>query len=195
MSLCLSLINLMIERRKEIEENQRFIKGESTMNNDILFKEKDFMFSYRAAGVLIQNNKILLQRPKNDDYSFIGGHVSRFEFSEDALKREFMEELHAEIDIDSLFAVGETFWLWGKTPCHQIGLYYKVHLLGNDIPLDGSFWGHDGFDDHRIDMEFCWVPLDELKRGVKVYPLELIPHILSDKNETVHFVSNQINGG
>lgn len=165
------------------------------MGNDILFKSEDFIFSYRAAGVLIQNNKILLQRPKNDDYSFIGGHVSRFEFSEDTLKREFMEEIHAEISIDSLFAVGEVFWKWGKTACHQIGLYYKVHLLENDIPLDGSFWGHDGFDDHRIDMEFCWVPLDELKRGVKVHPLELVPHILCDKKETVHFVSNQINRG
>lgn len=80
----------------------------------------------------------------------------------------------------------------GKTPCHQIGLYYKIHLLGNVIPLEGSFWGYDEFDNRRVDLEFCWVPLDELRNGVKVYPLELIPHILSNKNEVVHFVSRQI---
>lgn len=162
------------------------------MNNDILFKSEDFIFSYRVAGLLIQNNKILLQKPKDDDYAFIGGHVSRFEFSEDTLKREFLEEIHAEIGIDGLFAVGEIFFPWGKTPCHQIGLYYKIHLLGNDIPLEGSFWGYDEFDNRRVDLEFCWVTLDELKNGLKVYPLELIPHILSNKNETVHFVSKQI---
>lgn len=164
----------------------------TSMNKDILFKSEDFIFSYRVAGLLIQNGKILLQKPKDDDYSLIGGHVARFEATEDTLKREFMEEIHADISVDNLFAVGETFWLWGKTPCHQIGLYYKVHLLGNDIPLEGSFWGHEGFDNQRYDMEYCWMPLDELKNGLKVYPLELIPHILSNKNETVHFVSRQI---
>lgn len=47
---------------------------------DILFKQDDFIFSYRVAGILVQNNKILMQKPKNDDgYSFIGGHVSSCE--------------------------------------------------------------------------------------------------------------------
>ena len=35
---------------------------------DILFKKEDFVFSYRVGGILIRNGKILLQRPKNDDY-------------------------------------------------------------------------------------------------------------------------------
>lgn len=162
------------------------------INKDILFKSEDFIFSYRVAGLPIQNGKILLQKPKDDDYALIGGHVSRFETTEEALKREFKEELNAEISVDSLFAVGETFWLWGKTPCHQIGLYYKVNMLGNDIPFEGSFFGYDGFDDKKIEMEFSWIPLEELKNGFKMYPLELIPHILSGNNEIVHFVSRQI---
>ena len=36
---------------------------------DILFKNDHFVFSYRVGGILIRNGKILLQRPKNDDYS------------------------------------------------------------------------------------------------------------------------------
>lgn len=162
------------------------------MNNDILYKSDDFIFSYRVAGLPIQNGKILLQKPIDDEYALIGGHVARFETTEEALKREFREELHTEIDVDSLFAVGETFWLWGKTPCHQIGLYYKVNILGNDIPFEGSFFGYDDFDNKIIDMEYSWFPLEELKRGLKMYPLELIPYILNNKNEIVHFVSRQI---
>ena len=34
---------------------------------DILFKNDDFVFSYRVGGILKHNGKILLQRPKNDD--------------------------------------------------------------------------------------------------------------------------------
>lgn len=42
---------------------------------DILFKNDDFVFSYRVGGILIHDGKILLQRPKNDDYAIIGGHM------------------------------------------------------------------------------------------------------------------------
>ena len=55
---------------------------------DILFKNDDFVFSYRVGGILIHNEKILLQRPKNDDYTIIGGHVAAMETSMETLKRE-----------------------------------------------------------------------------------------------------------
>lgn len=61
---------------------------------DILFKQDDFVFSYRVGGVLIRDGKILLQRPKGDDYAIIGGHVAAMETTEETLKREYMEELH-----------------------------------------------------------------------------------------------------
>ena len=34
--------------------------------------------------------------------------------------------------------------------------------------------------------------LEELRKDTKVYPLELIPYILEQRKETVHFVSRQI---
>lgn len=163
------------------------------MGRDILFKTEEFVFSYRVGGLLIKNDKILLQKPKNDDFAIIGGHVSCLETTAETLKREFEEELHAKIEIDSLLAVGEVFFPWGQKPCHQICLYYKVNLLNNqDIPLDGSFHGYDDLDHERIDLDFCWVSLEDLKKGLKVYPLELIPHILNDNSGIVHFVSKQI---
>lgn len=162
------------------------------MSKDILFETDEFIFSYRVGGLLIKNGKILLQKPKNDDFAIIGGHVKGFETATEALKREFEEETHAKIAIDSLLAVGEVFFPWGKKPCHQIGLYYKVHLLNDqDIPLDGSFHGYDDFGGERVDLDFCWVSLNDLKNGLKVYPLELIPYILNDNKETMHFISKE----
>lgn len=65
------------------------------MNKDILFKTNEFIFSYRVAGILIKDQKILLQKPKNDDgYSIPGGHVSFGEITSETLIREFREELN-----------------------------------------------------------------------------------------------------
>ena len=135
---------------------------------DILFKNDDFVFSYRVGGILKHNGKILLQRPKNDDYAIIGGHVAAMETSMETLKREFEEEIHAKIEVDN------------------------VHLVDDNIPLDGVFHGYDELDNERIDLDFCWVSLEDLKKGTKVYPLELIPYILESGKEIVHFVSKQI---
>ena len=93
----------------------------------------------------------------------------------ETLKREFEEEIHTKIEVDNLLAISEIYFPWGKRPCHQICLYYNVYLVDDGIPLD-----------------FCWVPLEDLKKGTKVYPLELIPYILEPGKEIVHFVSRQI---
>lgn len=163
------------------------------MKKDILFKTEDFVFSYRVGGILIHDGKILLQKPKDDDYAIIGGHLSSMETTKEAVMREFEEELHAKIEVDNLWAIGEIFFPWGNRPCHQVCFYYKVHLNDmNTIPMDGVFQGYDELNNERIDLDFCWVPLSELRNGLKVYPLELIPIILEDRKEIVHFVSRDI---
>ena len=161
------------------------------MARDLLFKEDAFVFSYRVGGILIRSGKILLQRPKGDDYAIIGGHVAFPETTEQALRREFWEELHARIDVRDLAAVGEIFFPWKDRTCQQICLYYRVELRDASIPLDGAFHGWDELDGERLDLEYCWVPLDELRGGLKVYPRALIPHILEGKPETAHFVSRE----
>ncbi len=161
------------------------------MPKDILFKEEDFVFSYRVGGILIRNGRILLQKPKNDDYAIIGGHVSRMETGAEALKREFWEELHARIAVDRLMAVGEVFFAWGNRPCHQIGLYYLVHLSEAGIPAEGTVRGYDEAGRERTDLEYRWVPLEELKAGIKVYPEELIPYLAARHEGIVHFVSRE----
>ena len=124
------------------------------MGKDILFKTDDFVFSYRVGGILIHNDKILLQKPINDDFAIIGGHVSSLETSVNSLKREFKEELHMDIQVDNLMAVGEIFFPWGNKTCHQICFYYKVQLEDmKDIPLDGSFLGYDELDRFQSIME------------------------------------------
>lgn len=160
---------------------------------DILFKTEDLVFSYRIGGVLIREGNILLQRSKEDSsYAFIGGHVSALETSKETLVREFHEELHAEVRVGDLLAIGEIFFPWEGRPVHQIALYYAVELESDSqIPLDGTFSGYDDLDSVRYDLDFCWVPLSDLDQ-IQVYPGELLPHILSGSKEVLHFVSKQL---
>lgn len=163
------------------------------MSRDILFREPDFVFSFRVGGIAAEKGKILLQRPPNDDCAIIGGHVEALETAADALKREFREELHTEIEVKDLLAVGEIFFPWGEKPCHQICFYYRIDLLGEAVPRDGVFRGYDELEQKRIDLDYCWVPLEDLEKGLKVYPLELIPYLLNDPGQTVHFVCKEEN--
>lgn len=159
------------------------------MGADLLFKQEDFIFSYRVAGIVVRDGKMLLQRPKNDSYAYIGGHVCAFETSEEALKREFREELHAEIEVERLLAIGEIFFPWGNRACHQIALYYQVSLAEPlSVPADGVFHGWDELDGERVDLDYCWVPLSQLP-GETIYPLELTARLPSGSDEVFHFVS------
>ena len=53
------------------------------------------------------------------------------------------------------------------------------------MPPDGRrVLNNQGTDDYVL-TDFCWVPLEDLKKGTKVYPLELIPYILEQGKEII----------
>ena len=162
------------------------------MDQDILFKTDGLIFSYRVGGIAIHGGHVLLQRPKNDDFAVIGGHVRGMETGEEALKREFLEELHAEIEVNRLIAAGEIFFPWNGMPCHQICLYYDISLQGSGVPKEGSFSGYDELGSERTDLDFIWVPLEDLRKGTVMYPKELVPYILEPQKGIVHFVSRYL---
>ena len=159
---------------------------------DILFKTDDYIFSYRVGGVLIHNDKMLLQRvPGDDGYAFIGGHVAFGETTAETLVREFKEEIRADIKVERLLMVGENFFPWGKHPCHQINLYHLVSLTDEtQIPLDGSFKAVDELGNERIDLDMCWIPLKDIP-NIIVYPTEAKEHIINIPNEIVYFVHKE----
>jgi ADP-ribose pyrophosphatase YjhB (NUDIX family) len=89
--------------------------------NDILFHKNGYLFSYRVAGILIYNGKVLLQKPKdNGDYAFPGGNVAFDELHADTLRREFSEEVGADITVGELKWVEENFWRWSDDDSQHI---------------------------------------------------------------------------
>jgi ADP-ribose pyrophosphatase YjhB (NUDIX family) len=158
-------------------------------SQDLLFKTDTFIFSYRLAGVLVKNGKVLLQRTlDNPSYAFPGGHATFPETNEETLIREFKEEIDADIYVGDLIWVGEIFFPWQGKPCQQICLFYSIDLKdAHQIPFDGSFMARESFDGKTFDLEFFWIKIDEID-NILLYP-PIAKELLHHMDEGVkHFV-------
>lgn len=158
------------------------------MSKDLLFKTEDGLFSYRIAGILIKDDKVLLQQVKGDpSYAIPGGHVSFGETSYQAIIREFKEETHIDVEVNRLLWIGENFFPWGKHDCHQICLYYLLQLKDKQTISDQSFDVCDEIALQQYNLKFSWVPLNEITTIV-LYPLEIRDKLIHLSEQIEHFI-------
>lgn len=155
--------------------------------SDILFKNPDWVFSYRVAGICVQDGKVLLQTTTGEDRSFAfpGGHAAFGETNAQTLIREFREEIGADISVGDLKWVAEIFFPWGGKPCHQICLYYLVELEG--VPTDGVFLGKEQLEGRSFALEFHWIPLERVGE-LEVYPTDAAELLGRLEDGVQHFV-------
>lgn len=67
------------------------------LEKDWLFSSENYICDVRTVGVLIKDNKILVQRERNgNEYALPGGHIKIGETLENGLIREFKEETGAK---------------------------------------------------------------------------------------------------
>ncbi|GMO48699.1 MAG: NUDIX domain-containing protein [Termitinemataceae bacterium] len=162
------------------------------MAEDILFRTDNFIFSYRVAGILIIDNKILLQKQTDKDgFAFPGGHVAFGETNAETLIREFKEETNFNITVGELKWVGEMFFPWDKKQCHQICLYYSVNLENTTVIKSfDKFTGNEYIENRNFDIEFHWMPIEKINK-IKIYPANTI-ELLKDYDKGVkHFVDKE----
>ena len=155
------------------------------MKKDWLFYNQDSICNYRTVGVLIRNNKILVQREKDgNEYALPGGHVIIGETSEQALIREYKEETGADILCSRMIWIEEAFWKWENKNAHTIAFYYLISLKNEaDIP-DSYFESHK--DNCNILLE--WVTVDSLK-NLTIYPTFVKKKIVNISENIEHFIS------
>lgn len=168
------------------------------MPRDILFDHLNARFSCRMSALIVQGGRILLQCPVGtQDYALVGGHTAFGETSCETLRREIREELHTDAQIGRLAAVGEVFIDWGRCPdgsprhCHQIGLYFFATVDECQLPAGEAFFGFDEAGGERFDLQYRWVPLEEL-RQLTVYPPQVIDHLLSGAPDVLHFTYSEL---
>ena len=156
------------------------------MSVDWLFTADGITCGLRAAGVLLRDGRILMQRERSGtEYALPGGHVRAGETFSEALVREFREEMGADVQCGRLLWTEESFWQWNGGLHHTVTFYFAVSAVREGvIPSGGDFVP-------QLDQDgvlLGWVPLDELGRRT-VYP-SFLPAEISRLEETPkHFVT------
>ena len=148
----------------------------------------DIKFKYRVSAIFIYNNKLLVNKYDDDSYCLPGGYVEIGETSEEAIKRELMEEINLDFNIDSFVGITENFFVnirGEKT--HGLDFYYKVSLKdSNDISkIDYERVENDkeGIVCHHLK----WIDIKELNK-TKLLPLVIRDDITSNVKNFHHII-------
>ncbi len=156
------------------------------MDKDWLFATDEYICDLRTVGVLIRDNKILVQRDRDgNEFALPGGHVKIGETLENGLIREYKEETDADISCECLLWSEECFWNWNGKQAHNIAFYYLIELCeGSDIPDTGEFVSHKD----NCNVVLGWMPIDKIHEVI-IYPEFLKKEIYNRNEHPKHFVS------
>ena len=117
----------------------------------------------RVAGILIENNKILLieHLKKNKKYWLVpGGGVDWGESTAEALIREYKEETNLDITVEKFLFLSETIAPDKKK--HVINLYFQIKIIKNSI-----YNMKLGDERNLTDLKF--ITKEEIE-NIKLYP-------------------------
>ncbi|MFQ3546513.1 NUDIX domain-containing protein [Halobacillus rhizosphaerae] len=124
---------------------------------DVRFQAEGIKFNFRAAGILIEKNHVLLHKQKEDHYwALPGGGIELGERSRDAVVREFEEELGCTCHVKGLPWIAENFFTYKDIQMHEVGFYYVLEA-------EESYFREDSF--HGLEGErlvYRWVPLSAI---------------------------------
>ena len=105
-------------------------------------------------------------------YRCLGGGIEFLEKSFDALKREFKEEIGANIVVKDFLGISENIFNYKGRDAHELIVFYSIEILDED------------YKDEYIINDDCgeykakWIDVDEFKSRDKIlYPEEVFKYI------------------
>lgn len=135
----------------------------------ITFETETTRFTYRVAGVVIDDGHVLLEYTERYDFWYMpGGRCELLEPSNETLRREMSEELGVEVPHLHFLWVVENFFIHRGKAGHELAFYYRVTLppdpalLAKDAPIRRH-------DERGHPLFFRWFPLHEIA-GLELYP-------------------------
>jgi ADP-ribose pyrophosphatase YjhB (NUDIX family) len=134
-----------------------------------------------ALGVIWRKNALLVFEGHDDVkgetfYRPLGGGIEFGELSEDALVREFREELGAEVVVKELVGVLENVFGWQAQPGHEIVFLYTAEFA------EPGFYERDEMKILDDPATARWVDLQDFRDGSKVlYPKGLTELLSSEQ--------------
>lgn len=129
-------------------------------------------FNVRIYGVCIENNCLLITDEIRGGMKMTklpGGGLEFGEGIEDALIREFEEEMGILVEVGDIFYVNPFLETSGFTPSDQvIAMFYWVKLL--ERPEDTIFSDKAfDFEEKEGMQKFRWFPLEKLSTGIMTF--------------------------
>ena len=130
-----------------------------------------------ALGLAIKNNKLLVSegfdKVKNETfYRCLGGGIEFQERGEDALKREFLEEINVNITVKNFLGISENIFTYQGKKAHELILFYSI-----DISDDNYQDEYKVIDDHGETIA-KWINIEEFKNKNKIlYPGEIFKYL------------------
>lgn len=130
-----------------------------------------------ALGLAIKNNKLLVSegfdKVKNETfYRCLGGGIEFLEKSEEALKREFLEEINVDIIVKDFLGISENIFTYQGKKAHELILFYSIEISDKNYQEE-----YKVIDDHGETIA-KWIDIDEFKNKNKIlYPEEVFKYI------------------
>ena len=130
-----------------------------------------------ALGLAIKNNKLLVSegfdKVKNETfYRCLGGGIEFLEKSEEALKREFLEEINVDITVKDFLGISENIFTYQGKKAHELILFYSIEISDENYQEE-----YKVIDDHGETIA-KWIDIDEFKNKNKIlYPEEVFNYI------------------
>ena len=130
-----------------------------------------------ALGLAIKNNKLLVSegfdKVKNETfYRCLGGGIEFLEKSEEALKREFLEEINVDITVKDFLGISENIFTYQGKKAHELILFYSIEVSDENYQEE-----YKVIDDHSETIA-KWIDIDEFKNKNKIlYPEEVFKYI------------------
>jgi ADP-ribose pyrophosphatase YjhB (NUDIX family) len=136
------------------------------MSNDIVFEHNGNKFNFRAVGILLHADQILLHKINANPYwSLPGGRVEFQESASTSVIREMKEELQVDCTVIRPLWVMENFFNSFGHKFHEIAFYFLLSVPGNLLAKGNAFTEMDG----KSTLLFQWHPVNGLD-SVELYP-------------------------
>ena len=161
------------------------------MRKSIKIKSNDYNFKFRVSGIIIRDNKVLLV--DMDDSGFLclpGGYVELGERSDEAVKRELLEETKRNVAIIKYLGVAENYFInkYNKK-IHEISFYYLMNFIDNDFD-ESDFTLIENDNGHKIKLDFKWIDISILNK-FDIRP-SFLKKIINNKLEFNHLIINEL---
>ena len=129
-----------------------------------------------ALGLAIKDNKLLVSEgyDKVKDQTFyrcLGGGIEFLEKSDEALKREFKEEIGADVTVKDFLGLQENIFTFNGKNGHELIFIYSVDIKDCDYKEEYSIID-------EVNSLARWIDINDFKSGKQIlYPTDVVKYL------------------